>query len=293
MPSGHLPIDCAGLVTTTMAGETSQSTWDQFRLWLAAVGIPAVLAGAGLWQFYLKEVLWPVTAINLTADVTVKEAGLSAASLAGAGNLEAIELTITAGNPSPTTVFLCANLWEAWGITIGGPPPNSGDSNDWLEGVKGLLDKKRAPVVGKHYKNEKVTLVAVGTAFSDSNLRTNERISATFVFYIPQGLYDAVAVYVNLPTTSKENSARLTESALGVDYVFDDNHSSFRIASVYRLEPDGTHKVVSDKEGNLQQRDVRYYGYQILGSNVGLSLWQSGTRAPAPANTEAPETSSR
>jgi hypothetical protein len=274
-----------------MADETSHGVWEHIRLWLAAVAIPVVLAGAGLWQFYLREVLWPVMAINLTADVTVKEAGLSAASIARANNLEAIELTITARNPSPNTVFLCANLWEAWGITIGGQA--SGDSKDWLGGVKDLLDKRRAPVAGKHFKNENVALVAVGTAFPDSNLRANEKISAAFVFYIPQGLYDAVAVYVNLPTTSKENSARLTESALGVHYEFDDDRSSFHIASVYRIEPDATHKVVSDKVGNLPQSDVRYYGYQIVGSKVELSLWQSGTRPSAATNTEAPETSSR
>lgn len=277
-----------------MADESSRSAWDHIRLWLAAVGIPIVLALASFWQFYLKEIWWPVTAINLTTEVTVKEAGLSAASVPEARNLEAIELVIAARNPSSSNVYLCANFWEAWGITIGGPKPNSEDSKDWPEGVSDLLDERSALATGRHYTNNQRTLVSAGTAFFDSRLHANEKISATYVFHIPRGLYDVVEVFVYLPATSRENPARPDEPALGVHYVLDADRSTFSIASVYRIRPDDTHEPVSvDAQGNLPQSDIKYYGWQISGSRVELSLWQSGPKLPPPSNTETPQTSSR
>jgi hypothetical protein len=274
-----------------MADEPSRSKLDGIRLWVSAVALPVVLGLAGYWQFYLKEVWWPATALNLTAEVSVREAGLKAAAAAEAGNLEAIELVITARNPSSNTIYLCANLWGAWGRTISAAAQDSAKSEDWLEGVTEVLNKRSPLVVGKHYNTDQATLISVGDIFTDVNLHANEKVSASFVFYVPQGLYDSIEVVVELPATSKENSARSGESALGVEYALSPDHSNFSHASIYRVASNGTHEPLArDAEGNLSQSDIKYYGWQSAVARVQLSLWQS--RSPSSARTESPETSS-
>jgi hypothetical protein len=270
-----------------MADEPSRSKSDGIRLWVSAVAIPIVLAVAGTWQFYLKEVWLPATAINLTAEVSVQEAGLRAATVAEAKNLEAIELVITARNPSSNTIFLCANLWEAWGVTISAPTQDSEKSKDWLDGVSELVNKRDSFVVGKHYKGDRQTLVSAGSVFQDRNLHANEKVSATFVFYVPQGLYDFIEINVSLPVTSTESPARSGEPALGVEYALSPDRSYFPIVSVYRVTSNGTHKPLPlDADGALSQSDTKYYGWQSAGARVQLSLWRS--KPPPPTTPESP-----
>jgi hypothetical protein len=234
-----------------------------------------VLAVASFWQFYLKEVWWPATAINLTTEVTAKEAGLSAAAVAAARNLEAIEVVITANNPSSSTVYLCSNLWTAWGVTVSAREVGGDKSEDWLKGVTDLINEKKPLVSGRHYNSDQKTLISAGSAFRDAYLRAKERLSSTFVFYVPQGLYDLVKVYVYLPTTSRENPARPGQPALGVNYGLNSDRSDFVIASVYRVKSDGTHEELLDSKRVLRESDVAYYGWQSADSTVELSLLES------------------
>jgi hypothetical protein len=141
-----------------MADEPSRSIWESLRLWLTAVGIPSVLAVAGFWQFYLKEVLWPAAAINLTTEVTIKEAGIS--TNPKAKNLEAIQVVITAQNPSSSTIYLCTNYWLAYGLTIGAPKQEKGE--DWTEDLSRVINSKSGQLSGKHYIYNERILVAGG-----------------------------------------------------------------------------------------------------------------------------------
>jgi hypothetical protein len=296
-----------------MADEPTHSA--SARLWLQAVAIPLVLAVGGFWQFYLKERVWPAAAINLTTDVTIKEAGLkaAAASSSGSDKLEAIELVITARNPSSSTVYLLANYWVAWGTRISSrqqvsetsddvaalvsqgtgisaAQELSEKSDDWLEGVADLVSKRHGLVVGKHYTGVDSTLVALGPAFNDNYLRPNEKVSATYVFYVPEGVYDLIEVGVSLPTTSRENPARTGEGALGIDYKLNSDRSSLIFSSVYRID---TKKVIStDEEGTLSPKDTEYYGWQGATSNVELSLWPQAKPSEPTSATKLPATSS-
>jgi hypothetical protein len=270
-----------------MADEPHRGIWESVRLWLTAVAIPVVLALAGFWQFYLKEVWWPATAINLTTEVTVKQAGHRAASSPQSNELEAIEVLINARNPSTSTVYLTANYWAACGVTITAPQEGGEKSEDWREGLTELIDKRVPFPVGKHYNNNKGTLVAAGTAFTDNYLRANEKVSASFVFYVPKGVYDLVTVEVLLPTTSRENPARIGEPALGVDYSLDSDCPGFSLGSIYRVTSQGTRGEALPTNPEGQPLEAGYYGWQSAESIVELSLWQS-TPSPA-ATTEPPE----
>jgi hypothetical protein len=262
-----------------MADEPRQGIWSNVRDWLAAVGIPVVLAVAGFWQFYLKEVWWPASAINLTADVSVKEAGFGAGAAAATNNLEAIEVAITARNPSSNTVYLCANYWGAWGVAVSASAHNGDKTEDWLADATDQVNSRIPTVAGKHYKKDQGTLIATGNVFTgDTYLRPQEKISTVFVFYVPQGRYDYVEVFAVLPTTSRESPRQPLTSALGVYYALNPDRSNFYIASIYRIKPDGSAEKVpydAEKQGFVNVSDMTYYGFQVQYSTVALSLRQS------------------
>jgi hypothetical protein len=115
----------------------STSTWvrivasETVRAWLQTL---VIIAGAlfGVYEFYLKEVWWPATApINLSTEVTIKEAGVSASN--ESKELEAIELVVKARNPSNRTVYLLKNYWRAWGVKCHRKMPSLSDSVGWPE----------------------------------------------------------------------------------------------------------------------------------------------------------------
>jgi hypothetical protein len=271
-----------------MAEQPRQTISEGIRVWLAAVGIPVVLAVVSFWQFYLKEVWWPASAINLTTELSMKEAGSSVSEAAGTKNLKAIELSISARNPSSSTVYLCANYWAVWGVSVNAPIQGSDKNEDWLSGVSEPISKRDPTVVGKHFKRDKRTLIAVGNVFvGDTFLRPEEKISATLVFYVPQGLYDFISVFAVLPTTSKANPSKPLTSALGVDYALNSNGSGLHIASVYRLNPDGTQEKLPfnvPEQDLVRTSDIALYGFQAEFSKSEFSLWEHGRR-DLPINT--------
>jgi hypothetical protein len=257
-----------------MADEPSRSIWESLRLWLTAVAIPGVLAVAGFWQFYLKEVLWPLAAINLTTEVTIKEAGIS--TNLEAKNLEAIQVVITAQNPSSSTLYLCTNFWLAYGLTMGAPKQEKGE--DWVEDLTGVINSGSGESPGKHYIYNERILVAGGQALSDYGLNPHEKVSATYLFYIPQGRYDLLAVEVSVPTTARGSTT--FGSALKINYKWDANTSTYAFASLARVNPDGTLTEIppdptSLEWGKLSGSETRYYGLQGQNTQAQLSLWQT------------------
>jgi hypothetical protein len=268
-----------------MADEPSRSIWESLRLWLTAVGIPSVLAVAGFWQFYLKEVLWPAAAINLTTEVTIKEAGIS--TNPKAKNLEAIQVVITAQNPSSSTIYLCTNYWLAYGLTIGAPKQEKGE--DWAEDLSRVINSKSGQLSGKHYIYNERILVAGGWALGDYGLNPHEKVSATYVFYIPQGRYDLLAVEVMVPTTARGST--ILGSALKINYKWDANASTYTPASFARVNPDGTQTEIPLDANSLgfwglPEGETRYHGLQGQGSRAHLSLWQTDKPRTTTENSE-------
>lgn len=262
-----------------MADEPNRSIWESIRLWLTAVGIPIVLAAAGFWQFYLKEVWWPAAAINLTTEVTIKQVGFSVRSKAETKNLAAIELVITARNPSSSTIYLCSNYWIAWGITVSEPKQQKG--NDWIDRMTTIINSDSEEITGKHYEVDEVIAIAGGQAFGDTALRPNEKISATYVFYIPQDRYDLLEVKAMVPTTSKESPAKRLMPAIKINYTWDAGASGYTIASYARVTPSGAEeKLPMTADGRPLERDIVRYNYQEASSVADMSLWRSDKLPP-------------
>jgi len=219
-----------------LAEVAQRSRSETVRLWIDAVGIPLVLALLGLWQFWLKEVKWPAQApVNLTAEISVKDAGDGAISRAAENadhGLQAIELEVTARNPSTRPIFLLNNLWVAYGVKIDPAKPN------WREAMEDRLNGDHRIVGGEHYATTPPVPVGVGNAFGDTGLQPNEKVVRSYIFYVPRGRYDYVEVNVALPTTAIEKPGGGGPIA-EVKYTLRPDRSSY-LPVIYRVKSDGS-----------------------------------------------------
>ena len=243
------------------------------RAWLQTL---TIVAGGlfGIWQFWLKEIVWPGTApINLTTEVNIKEAGFGGSGSEGK-DLEAIELVITARNPSNRKVYLLPNYWVALGVTIKSRP----QSEDWLKGAPDLMNKNQF-LGGRHYELSKSTMVAMGSAFMDELSNPNKSLSRSFVFYVPRGVYDMLEVDAFLPTVTKEDSAHPDSPAAGILYTLNSDGSGFDLF-LYRTRPDGTRvEVTKNAKGDYSDAAL---GLSAFSSSQQLSLWRSKNELPLP-----------
>ncbi|MEX2167201.1 MAG: hypothetical protein WD852_09310 [Methyloceanibacter sp.] len=202
-PSRKAEADAANL-RKIMLHDPPHWVWESRRSWIQTLTVVAV-ALFGAWQFVLKEILWPAAApINLTAEVTIKEAGHRADGSAEKAGYAAIELVVVAKNPSSRPVYLLPNIWFAQGVKIDTRREKSGV---WLGHANDKIAKRELSEEGMHYKRTNSYLVAASSVFTDFVLYPNETISSSYVFYVPRGEYDLLNVYVDLPSTSAKDSA--------------------------------------------------------------------------------------
>lgn len=279
--------------------------WSSIISWL----IPILIAGIGVWQFYLKEIIWPSTAINITTDLSLKRAGFDEAVDNRSSELEAIELVISAYNPSSSTIFLLNNYWTASAV----PVDHTENSEEWKEGLDELINNRFSYALGKHYKKGGAVLVAGGSVFSDDYIRPNEKITATYIFYVPGDLYDLVSVFVELPTVSQMHSYKHGRPAINCLYdsklsrkcyratsnnrvmgaiaaaatgigstAFGNFIGSLAHAGIGHVITNGTGEdhyelVIADRYGNFSSEFIREYGWQSAVSTAELSLWHGET----------------
>lgn len=260
-----------------MAGEQQasekRSRSETLRLWIQAVGIPLAVAGLGVLQFWLIQVKWPSQApVNVTTELQVKEAGLIGAKTRETNGLEAIELEITALNPSTRKLYLLKNLWVAHGITI--KPPAAGN---WMKVMEDHLNGDHRIAGGKHYSTRPPVTIAAGNAFTDEALQPNEKVVRTFVFYVPRGAYDYVEVDVFLPTTPNEKPSDPGKPVADVDWKLRADGQSYG-AAFYRIKPDGSRE---DPTGT----DISDLGLQVASSTRMLPLWRAPNPVSAPPSS--------
>jgi hypothetical protein len=231
-----------------------------------------VVAGVagGFYQFVFREMLLPAAApINLSTEVTVREAGFrSARGSERNEQYEAIELTVTAKNPSSRDIYLLANCWYVQGLTN---TLKNRSVETFASAVTDRINKRQTVDEGAHYEIRKVSLVAAGGAFiQDQILHPSESVSASFVFYVPQDVYDVLYVHVKLPTTAVANSAEVEWKVTAEGCA----ESVYRIRDGVRGEP------IEDLYKAFLDPAIKF---QSASSSKELSLW---TREPPAAVTE-------
>jgi hypothetical protein len=242
----------------------------EIRNWLQFIIVAVATTGLGIYAFLYKEIWTPAAApLNLTMDVIVKEAGFNGAGSSESKEpFEAIELTITARNPSTRDLYLLRNCWYATGLSM---LPRK-YSEGWIDAVNKRVEQRAWGNDGARYNVQKTGVVAAGSVFKDVGLHPNETISTSFVFLVPQDMYDVLRVEVQLPTIATRDSAEFRWTVTpdqGCD------------GGLFR-KPNG--EQISEHDAFLD-RTIRY---QVAVSTRELSLWQS--KAPPAATTKPPGT---
>jgi hypothetical protein len=226
--------------------------------WVQSVAI--IFAGLwGAYTFVYLEIARPASApINLSAQVEVREAG--ARPVADGPALVAIELEITATNPSSRTVYLLHNYWRATGLRVGARDA----SVDWVAFGNQQVASRAPSLAGDNYVVNSATMVAFGSVMPDTSLKPGESVSLTYVFYVREGEYDLIDVETVVPTASNEGSVDITWT------VTPDGNVA---PTVYRLEG-GERRQLGEEEVTAAYSDPDL-SLQSATSRRQLSLWRA------------------
>lgn len=222
---------------------------------------------AGLWgayTFVYLEITKPAAApINLSAQVEVREAGVRTSS--DGRRLLALELEITASNPSTRTVHVLSNYWRATGMRVGSRSANV----DWMQYANQSLASRAPLTLGDDYMVTGASMVAVGSVMPDTALKPGESVSQTYVFYVPDGEFDMIDVETVVPTVSRENVVDITWTVTA---------DGTLTPTTFRLE-NGQRRQLNDEEVTQAYSDPSL-SLQSAISRRQLSLW----RRNAPSN---------
>lgn len=226
--------------------------------WVQSLAITfAALWGA--YTFVYLEITKPASApINLSAQVEVREAG--ARSVANGPALLAIELEITATNPSTRTVHVLNNYWRATGMRVGARDA----SVDWIAYGNQQVAARAPNLAGNNYVVNAAEMVAFGSVMPDSSLKPGESVSLTYVFYVRDGEYDLIDVETVVPTASNDG---------GVDITWTVTPDGNVAPTVYRL--DGDERRQLSEEETTAAYDDPDLSLQSATSRRQLSLWRA------------------
>lgn len=256
-------------IVTDESGRTSR-----LRDWVQTLLVGAGI-GAGIWQFVFKEIWAPAAApINVTTEVAVKRVGLRDMSTRRDGaQLEAIEVAITAKNPSSRDVWLLPTCWFASGVTVAAAQANE----NWEKRVSTQINDRGRASEGLSYKWSSLLTVAAGDVFPEDQLiHPSESITTSFVFYVPQGVYDVLYIHIQLPTTPVADSADVVWT------VTPDRGCDMR---AYRKKDGARGEEIKDFPAAFRDASLQF---QIAGSTRELSLWQNTPPSAATAPSAGP-----
>jgi hypothetical protein len=177
------------------AFETRLREWTQFILILFA-------AGWGVYTFVYKEFTVPKSApINISMTLEARNLGVRDSKIrAKERPLQAIELKVTAKNPSTRNIHLLRSVWMASGLKVA--QRKARDDDSIKQDIGNGFNSNGITQVERHSALETSEVVAAGNLFDDDELRPGESIARTIVFFVPRGAYDLVEVYTHIPTVA-------------------------------------------------------------------------------------------
>jgi hypothetical protein len=181
-----------------MADAPASSRCEILRSWLQTITLLVGLVAA-IWGGYKALDEWRASRaerMSLSTNVAIKKIGFDPLD----EQLEAIQLTITAKNTRPYSIYLLANGWAVWGLKI---TPNEQSDEDWLKEANKRIVEKWGQTY-RYYKLNPPTLVAAGTIFPEPFLKPDEEVSRSLIVYVPRGAFGRLAVDVLLPNTKAD-----------------------------------------------------------------------------------------
>jgi hypothetical protein len=230
------------------------------RDWIQIVVILFATA-FGVYQFVFKEMWSPKAApINVTLDLQARKAG-ETRNPVPKRQLIALEIKVTAKNPSSRTVYLLTNFWVAHASNIT-TRSDMDDESINKEVVQALNSGDGNLQMERHSELENTTIVASGTLFKDKYLRPGEAITRTIIFYIPRGRYEHVQVSAHIPTAAIEG--------IELEWEYDPEKLTFS-PKLYRKDAtDKPQEIPAGKGGIYEDKELEY---QAAESSADISLW--------------------
>lgn len=221
--------------------------------WVQTIAI----LGAAIWAlstFVFKEIVVPKSApINISLNLQLKKIGAKAVRKA---DLVAIEMRVSATNPSSRTVYFFPTYWIANGYRIA---PAEQDEAATIKAVNEAI--KSHQQVYRFANAESAAVLAGGMLFEDVYLRPGESVARTLVFYAPPDRYDLVEVQTLIATAQDMRGIELAWE-VGADLALE--------PKLYRIDGDKRQLIPKPVGGYI---DVKRE-FQMSVSAAQLSLWQ-------------------
>lgn len=243
--------------------QTTTKNWTVLRM-IKIWGPPAGVIIAALWavyNFYFKEIWVPQSApVNITVDLQLKKLGASATK--GKNDekrLLAVELKVTASNPSSREIVLLPSAWVAYGYKVV-PINKRPNFNDQANAYLSYSQIRRDKFLVRHAFVPPSSVVAVGSLFSDEYLRPHETVTRTLIFHVPPTEYDMLDTIVSIPSATRRSEATL-------EWMLEEDH-----LVAYRIDADGKRERIEYDEDGIARDSI--LGVDFYGSKTQLSLWK-------------------
>lgn len=241
-----------------MAGASDRSFAQELNTWAQTIGIVIAAAWAA-YTFVYKEYLVPQSApVNITVNLQLKKIGSSVAPAKdGAGPLVAVEMRVTATNPSSRMVFLFPTAWVAYGVNIEAAAERASFTQEAIDGLNADYFLDRA---WNHANATKYTIVAAGRLFPDEYLKPNETAARTLLIFVPRDGYDYLDVTTRITSMSKRGDVDL-------EWQIDDGGNL--VYDLYHVSGDNQRTKISGDSEQATAHEI-----QTTTSYSVLSLWQ-------------------
>jgi hypothetical protein len=236
---------------------------EKLNTWVQTTGIII----AALWGFYTfvwKE-YWVPQSVPVNASVSLKlqKTGEGIQAKKQEKGFDAIEINISAKNPSSQITHLFPSVFIIYGYKIMNSDPSL--KND----IAPLNEDSIYNM--KHVALSDPTIVAWGYIIGSNELKENdelkpgELVARTFVFYVPVGKYDLLLAYAFIPNGKDIRGFEL-------DWVSDtDRNGRGLIQTMFKITGDNREPIPRDETGGYS--GLLKHKWQTARSMSMLSLW--------------------
>jgi hypothetical protein len=256
-----------------------KSFGEKLNTWVQTVGILIASIIASIWGIYAfiyKEIIIPKSApVNVTLELSLNKRGMCGIKESKQpGSLVALEMKVTAKNPSSRTVYLLPSAFIVFGYHVAISHLENGDFLREISENK--ITSKPYPLKLKHVNISKGEVVAVGKLLVDDALKPKELVGRCFLIYVPQGEYDMLRAVAIIPCAKYNSGIRLEW-----EYKKDENAIIQKLfykpsPTLWLVSGNGKeHEIEKDKNG--EYIIGKKFEYQCTTSMSMISLWEAPT----------------
>lgn len=239
-----------------MSDARERTLGETLNTWVQIIGI-IVAAVWGGYTFVYKEIKVPQSApINITMNLQLKKVGT--------GNVKkplvAVEMHVSATNPSSRKVYLLPGAWIVYGFKIA-PADENPDSLNKRAGA--LMSAQEGEYVLRHAEVVASAVVAAGSLFPDQVLNPSETLTRTIIFYVPRHEYDRISAVTLMPSAEVDHRFELQWTV--------DEETDELVPAMYLIGAGGKRTPMKKEKGQMFPTDKRL---RSSASSSQLSLWE-------------------